>query len=54
MDDKAAHCRLVAPEAMGETFAAVLLPSLEVDMPFLGQGSDEVIAVPDRPVGERL
>src|SRR5271163_1637765 len=54
MNEEAAHRRLVAPEAMSKTFAAMLLPGFEVDVAVGGQGSDEVIAVPDRPVGEFL
>ena len=54
MNEKAAQRRLVAPEAVGETFAAMLLPGFEIDVAVVGQGSDEIIAVADRAFGEFL
>src|SRR5271154_6482007 len=54
MDEEAAQRRLVAPEAVGETFATVLLPGFEIDVAVAGQRGDEIIAVPDRAIGEFL
>src|ERR1700677_237971 len=54
IDKKAAHRGLIAPEAMGETFAAMLLPSFKIDVAIGGQRRDEIIAVTYRPIGELL
>src|ERR1700678_942675 len=45
IDEKAAHRGLIAPEAMGETFAAVVLPSFKIDVAIGGQRRNEIIAV---------
>ncbi len=47
MDNEPAHRRLVPPESVRETFAAMAPPSLEIDVAVVGQRSDEIIAVPD-------
>ena len=52
MDEQALHRRLARPEAVGEAFAAMGFPGLEVDVAVLGQGRDEVVAVADRPFRE--
>src|SRR5271163_2582900 len=52
MDEEAAHRGLIAPKPMSETFAAMLLPGLKIDAAIGGQRRDEIIAVPDRAIGE--
>src|SRR5271166_6913441 len=52
MGEKPLHRRLVRPEAVCETLAAMGLPRLEVDAALFVEGRDEVVAVPDRPVRE--
>src|ERR1700761_5169385 len=54
MNEEAAQRRLVAPKAMSETFAAMLLPGREIDVASVCQRRDEIIAVADRPIGEFL
>ena len=52
MDEEPAHRRFAAPEAVGETLAAMLLPSFEIDVAVVGQRGDEIIAVPNGPFRE--
>src|SRR5271165_4854576 len=52
MGEKPLHRRLVRPEAVCETLAAMDLPRFEVDAALFVEGRDEVVAVPDRPVRE--
>src|ERR1700722_10470076 len=54
IDEEAAQRGLIAPEAMGETFAPMLLPGFEIDVAIGGQRRDEIIAVPDRAFREFL
>src|ERR1700722_617728 len=54
IDEEAAQRGLIAPEAMGETFAPMLLPGFEIDVAIGGQRRDEIITVPDRAIGEFL
>src|SRR5262249_27000831 len=54
MNKEAAQGGLVGPEAVGETFAAVLLPGFEIDVAVGRQRRDEIVAVTDRAIGEFL
>src|ERR1700722_20344920 len=54
MHEKAAQRRLVTPEAVGEAFTSVLLPGPEIDVAIAGEGSDEIVAVPDGAFREFL
>src|SRR6185437_5077297 len=54
MHEQAALVAVVAPEAARETFAAMRLPRLRVDLAVLRQRRDEFVAVPRRALGKRL
>ena len=54
VDEQAAHLRLIGPEAAHETFAAMRLPRLPIDLALLRQRRDERVAVADRALGMGL
>src|ERR1700689_2117362 len=54
IDEETAQRGLIAPEAMGETFAPMLLPGFKIDVAIGGQRRDEIIAVAYRAIGEFL